>query len=355
MSSSSLPSPPIKVHKSTLPRRSTSSNTKSVKPMHRTSKQASPSAGMDGRYRRARKACERCRMKKTKCDGEFPCKRCKDNGLVCAAGIRKKMEYKQVPRGYAKVLENTQFALTVTIHKLYFMVRNNQPWELGDPELNDRGQPVIHNIVQKLGCIRADSDIDLPIDLVFPEDEAGIAKLARQLEEQQKENKDRKEVKDADSSVYNQTQRASLSDLDHPGCKHDYQKAAFSSNNAIVLSPQSFTSSSGFDFAPPPPETNASAMFPSQSPSIPSFFSWPSISADAQPSDLTMHFLQRPGVPGSMDILDQGLVESELGTINPHVLSCPNLEVMMGMGDPMIYSGYEPILSGTTSVRYAMG
>ncbi|KAH7202883.1 uncharacterized protein BKA55DRAFT_587613 [Fusarium redolens] len=58
-----------------------------------------------------------------------------------------------------------------------------------------------------------------------------------------------------------------------------------------------------------------------------------------------------------MDILGQGLVESELGTIDPHILSCPNLEVMMGMGDPMVYSGYdsEPILSGTSSVRYAMG
>jgi len=35
------------------------------------------------------------------CDGEFPCKRCKDDGLVCTAGTRKKMEYKQLPRGYA--------------------------------------------------------------------------------------------------------------------------------------------------------------------------------------------------------------------------------------------------------------
>ncbi|KAH6974078.1 hypothetical protein EDB80DRAFT_595496 [Ilyonectria destructans] len=327
MGSRTLSSPPIKVHKSTLSRRSTSSSTKSVKPMHRTSMQASPSAGMDGRYRR--------------CDGEFPCKRCKDDGLVCAAGFRKKMEYKQPPRGYAEVLENTQFALTATIHKLYSMIRNNQPWELGEPELNDRGQPVIHNIVQKLGCIRGDSDIDLPIDLVFPEDEAGIVKLARQLEEQQKGNKPRKEVKGADSSVYNQTQRASLSELVHSDFKHDYQKAAFSSNNAMVLSPQSSTSSSDFDFTPPPPEINASAMFPTQSPSIPSSPAWPSISAEAQPSDLTMHFLQRPGVLGSMDILYQGLLESEFGTINPHVLSCPNPEVMMGMDDPMIYSGYD--------------
>ncbi|KAH7117338.1 hypothetical protein EDB81DRAFT_626909, partial [Dactylonectria macrodidyma] len=166
-----------------------------------------------------------------------------------------------------------------------------------------------------------------------------------------KENKSRKEVKDAVSSVYDQTQQASLSELDYSDFKHNYENAAFSSNNAMILSLQSVTSSSNFDFAPPPPETNASATFPSQSPSISSFSSWSSISADAQLSDLTMHFLQRPGVLGSMDILNQGhqghqgLMESEFATINPHVLSCPNPEVMMGMGDPMIYSGYndEPI------------
>jgi hypothetical protein len=42
-----------------------------------------------------------------------------------------------------------------------------------------------------------------------------------------------------------------------------------------------------------------------------------------------------------MDMLNQGLIESNFGTIKPHVLSCPNPEVMMGMGDPMIFSGYD--------------
>lgn len=79
MGSGSLPSPPAEDHKSTLSRKSTSSSTKSVKPVHRTSKRASSSAatihhhdhvthttGMDGRHKRVWKACERCRMKKTK-------------------------------------------------------------------------------------------------------------------------------------------------------------------------------------------------------------------------------------------------------------------------------------------------
>ena len=160
----SLPTPPTEDHlKSQVPKRP-HSNSKPVKPVHRGTKRpgshihpTSPSETHshsigDGRHKRVWKACERCRMKKTKvrqssqlpicpagrdisstmstcaviaspalahpdncrvansgnpqqqCDGEFPCKRCKDDGLVCTAGTRKKTEYKQLPRGYASLL-----------------------------------------------------------------------------------------------------------------------------------------------------------------------------------------------------------------------------------------------------------
>jgi hypothetical protein len=69
--------------------------------------------------KRVWQACERCRTKKTKvilallvsvfmfkmrltlykCDGEWPCKRCKDEGLVCTVRSRKKKDFKQIPRG----------------------------------------------------------------------------------------------------------------------------------------------------------------------------------------------------------------------------------------------------------------
>lgn len=142
----SLPSPPTEelVKPSTISaKRHSSKSGKSTKPSHRTSKRASTSTAAhshlhspispdsqsahsvaDSRHKRVWKACERCRMKKTKvgdkthsllgapmrgrmkililiyqCDGEFPCKRCKDDGLVCTAGVRKKTEFKQLPRG----------------------------------------------------------------------------------------------------------------------------------------------------------------------------------------------------------------------------------------------------------------
>ncbi|EON99668.1 putative c6 transcription factor protein [Phaeoacremonium minimum UCRPA7] len=274
-------------------------------------------------------------MKKTKCDGEFPCKRCKDDGLVCTAGTRKKTEYKQLPRGYAEVLENTQFALIATVHKLYAMVRSGQQWDLGEPDLNDRGQPVIHNIASKLGCIRPNSDMDLPVHSVFPEDEAGLAELAAQLEAQQREHDTHPGVKAETDSSCNRTDRASSSELDHSDFEQDYRKAAFG-GNTVTLSPQSLSYDS-FDGYSAPSESLAT-----QSPTVPtSYAPW---TAPRQATTMNFgpqQYFQQPNSYMDMDMLNQGLMESEFGTIKPHMLSCPNPEVMMGVGDPMIYSGYD--------------
>jgi hypothetical protein len=116
-----------------ISKKSPTSNTKSVKPQHRAPKRAGSAAsvhqhdhlthrsGVGRGHKRVWKACERCRMKKTKvrfgapcreghvnwltlhqCDGEFPCNRCKNDGLVCTAGVRKKIAFKQLPRGYVQ-------------------------------------------------------------------------------------------------------------------------------------------------------------------------------------------------------------------------------------------------------------
>jgi hypothetical protein len=84
---------------------------------------------------------------------------------------------------YAEVLENTQYALIATVQKLYTMVRNNESWELGEPELNDRGQPVIHDIASKLGCIRPSPDLPF----AFPEGESDFADLQAQLQKARSE------------------------------------------------------------------------------------------------------------------------------------------------------------------------
>ncbi|KAI0602802.1 hypothetical protein F4775DRAFT_588372 [Biscogniauxia sp. FL1348] len=358
---SGIPTPPTEenMKPTTASRRSAASGTKSVKPIHRGTKRSanhhshshsslhdhaplSPHTGVDSRHKRVWKACERCRMKKTKCDGEFPCKRCKDDGLVCTAGTRKKTEYKQLPRGYAEVLENTQFALIATVHKLYAMVRSGQSWDLGEPELNDRGQPVIHNIATKLGCIRPNADADLPPHSVFPEDEAGLSKLAAELEVQQKERESQSaEHKSETESNCTRTDRASSSELDHSDFEQDYRKAMLSSpQNLQTLSPQSFTSSyNDFDTGNMQTDVDPSrGLFAVQSPSAPTFSSW---DMSRPPSmDVPPQFLSQMDISMAELLLNQGLVESEFGTIKPHMINVPNSEVMLGMGDPMIYSGY---------------
>lgn len=203
------------------------------------------------------------------CDGEIPCKRCKDDGLVCTAGVRKKTEYKQLPPGYAEVLENSQFALVATVQKLFSMVQSRQPWVYGEPELNERGQPVVHDIASKLGCIRPTTDVDLPVQSVFPEDEADLAELARQLEERRREAgfpatgnntqtsiendslQDHSPIRrtagqETEPSSCNRTDRASSlaasSDPDLSEMEQDYRRAAFGSGGtAATVSPASVT------------------------------------------------------------------------------------------------------------------
>ncbi|KAJ4147712.1 hypothetical protein LMH87_002220 [Akanthomyces muscarius] len=363
MGSHNLPSPPAEDGKAKK------ASGKATKPSHRASKRANTAsaahhhdiiagaAGMDGRHKRVWKACERCRMKKTKCDGEFPCKRCKDDGLVCTAGIRKKMEYKQLPRGYAEVLENTQLTLIATIHKLYSMVRSSQPWELGEPDLNDRGQPVVHNIAQKLGCIRPNCDIDLPAHSVFPEDDSSMAELARQLEEQQAPEHEASGANsataitgDGDSSSYHRADRASSSDLDHSDMEQDYRKMAFGNHNALSLSPQSFASGSDFEFSTTPIDLDAGAMFSQQSSSMPDFSSsWAAIPKAQQsqqqqqqsPTAMSMTFVQQPSSLQNIVMMNQDVIDADFGTIKPDILSYANSDVMMGMADPMMYAGFD--------------
>ncbi|KZZ93242.1 hypothetical protein AAL_05627 [Moelleriella libera RCEF 2490] len=217
------------------------------------------------------------------------------------------------------------------------MVRSSQRWELDEPDLNDRGLPVIHDIAQKLGCIRPNSDVDLPVHSVFPEDEAGMSELARQLEEQQSKDGD---TKDGERSQHHHDDRSSASEPDHSDFE-DYRKTAFGGGNTITLSPQSFTGSNDYEFSPTMPDMDSSALFSSQPQSIPDFSSW-SLPKTQQHSGLSMQYLPAEVLQQSMSMLgDQGLVGSDYSTVKPEILSCANPDVMISMDDPMIYAGFD--------------
>lgn len=220
-------------------------------------------------------------------------------------------------------------------------MRNGRHWDRAEPELNDRGQPVIHNIVTLLGSIRPNADADLPPHTVFPEDKAGMSKLAAELEvNQQMDHKTLPTtMKTETESTYNRTERASSSELDHSDFEQDYRKTRMVNQNVQTLSPQSFNSCNDFDTSTIPKESDPTALFPVQSSS--NWASYPT-SNMGRPTSMNgiPQFMQEMDMNMADMMLSQGLVGSEFGILKPHALSCPNPEVTLGATVPIIYSGY---------------
>jgi len=69
------------------------------------------------------------------------------------------------------------------------MLRNYEPWTLGEPKLSSRGEPIIHDIAFKLGCIR-NSGEDLPAESLLPENETELVQLAKQREGQEQQEEE---------------------------------------------------------------------------------------------------------------------------------------------------------------------
>jgi hypothetical protein len=121
------------------------------------------------------------------------------------------------------------------------MVRNNEPWVLGEPELNDRGLPVIHNIAEKLGCIRPSPDLPC----AFPEDEAEFAELQRSLfankvgglQDGSDEESERKDSTDS-GRMPGRTDRASSSESDHSALSRDYSQMMWQQQSGLPFPAQ---------------------------------------------------------------------------------------------------------------------
>jgi len=100
------------------------------------------------------------------------------------------------------------------------MVRKGENWNLGEPEVNDQGLPVIHNIVEKLGCIRPSPDLLC----IFPEDPGEFAKLQSQLFAARTDGGDEEGRKISGDLVFSHQggrDRASSSESDHSDLSKD--------------------------------------------------------------------------------------------------------------------------------------
>ncbi|RLV93997.1 Regulatory protein CAT8 [Spathaspora sp. JA1] len=72
------------------------------------------------RIERVAQACDRCRAKKTKCDGQNPCSTCRGVGLECI--VSDKLSRKAFPKGYTETLEERVRQLEAENKKLLGLV-----------------------------------------------------------------------------------------------------------------------------------------------------------------------------------------------------------------------------------------
>ncbi|KIM92689.1 hypothetical protein OIDMADRAFT_62312 [Oidiodendron maius Zn] len=286
------------------------------------------------RNKKGRKACERCRIKKIKCGGEPPCKRCKDDGQVCSSGRRKKTEVKQLPRGYADVLENTQYAPITTVQKLYNMIRNNKSWDLWEPDLDERGRPDIHDIASLLGCIRPSEDPPV----TFPEGVEDFAELKAQLRVAHvNDTRSRNQYASSPPSPsHANTGRDSVTEKDQSILSTDYNQTWAQQQQQVrgeIHWPAFTTWSTSDNFFGPPHALNVTAQFKLAQP-------FPNISEPIlEGLPVRRMGLVEHNLLNAMQIQD-GLNFAD-GTISPHMLNCNGYDPSSQMDTTTFGRGYE--------------
>ncbi|BDD63265.1 hypothetical protein MPDQ_003532 [Monascus purpureus] len=123
-----------------------------------TARQSSPTSDTlahsdSGVRKRVCKACDRCRLKKSKCDGANPCGRCRADNAICVFGERKKAHDKVYPKGYVEMLEQQQVWLVHGLQELYRRTSEGEGWP-GDPlKCEANGHPLTHDLLTRLGAL----------------------------------------------------------------------------------------------------------------------------------------------------------------------------------------------------------
>ncbi|CDK28872.1 unnamed protein product [Kuraishia capsulata CBS 1993] len=138
----------------------------------------------DDRKRRVGKACDCCRIKKTKCDGKKPCSKCTFDNKVCVYSERKRHRDKVYQPGYVELLETRLELLSKSLETLCRMVGTKQ--DLAFLDLENTADFSVNKVIAQL----IDHGLETPLEgwdgaaLVaanFSEDAESLADASRQF------------------------------------------------------------------------------------------------------------------------------------------------------------------------------
>lgn len=106
--------------------------------------------------KRVGKACDLCRIKKTKCDGKKPCSRCIADNKLCAFTDKKKHKEKIHPSGYIDLLETRLDILTKSLEKIVQMAEPHLPF-LQDLMAKARAEHVQISLPESVDSVSRDA------------------------------------------------------------------------------------------------------------------------------------------------------------------------------------------------------
>lgn len=140
--------------------------------------------------KRVGKACDSCRIKKTKCDGKKPCGKCLSDNKICVFTEKRKSKDRHHPLGYVELLETRIDLLLKSLEKLTKLAAPHLRF-LQELQVERSGNhipinEVVSYLINKEGLLK-----NLPIEwengaliaAKLPSDEEGIMKASKEFAE----------------------------------------------------------------------------------------------------------------------------------------------------------------------------
>ncbi|KAF5581594.1 dienelactone hydrolase family [Fusarium pseudoanthophilum] len=109
-----------------------------------------------------------------------------------------------------EVFRETHSALKATIQCLYLMLRNGDTWDFDEPERDDSGELIVHDIVHKLGFTLPSPEVESPTSPAVLESEASPEESASQHRKKIEDQIPKKKAVSPDTGLFTPCQDEQL-------------------------------------------------------------------------------------------------------------------------------------------------